>query len=90
MVSESQVSALAVGMSTGVLVDIGETTLSVTPVFDGCPVAPGVRSEPCGGADLTKYLDYMLLSRTNEQWNQMVRACLCAGGVYSRDFYPIP
>eukprot|EP00903_Cladosiphon_okamuranus_P005875 g5811.t1 len=71
MVNEAQLIALAVEVSNGVLVDIGESGLSVTPIFDGCPVAPAVRFEPCGGADVTKFLDYMLLSRTNEQFNQM-------------------
>lgn len=73
MVNEAHLIALAVEVSTGVLVDIGESGLSVTPIYDGCPVAPAVRFEPCGGADVTKFLDYMLLSRTNEQFNQMVR-----------------
>lgn len=72
MVNEASLAALAVGVSTGVLVDIGESGLSVTPIYDGCPVAPAVRSEPCGGGDVTKFLDYMLLSRTNEHFNQMV------------------
>ncbi|CAM9947330.1 unnamed protein product, partial [Laminaria digitata] len=71
MVNEAQLSALATETSTGVMVDIGEAGISVTPIYYGCPVASGVRSEACGGSDVTKYLDYMLLSRTNEQFNQM-------------------
>ena len=73
MVNEAQVAALAVGLTTGVLVDIGESGFSVTPIFDGCPVAPGARWEACGGADITKFMDIMLHSRANEQFNQMVR-----------------
>lgn len=73
LVNQAQLIALAVDVYTGVLVDIGESGLSVTPIYGGCPVAPAVRAEPCGGADVTKFLDYMLLSRTNEQFNQMVR-----------------
>ena len=78
MVNEAQLSALATETTTGVLVDIGEAGISVTPIFYGCPVASGVRSETCGGGDVTKYLDHMLLSRTNEQFNQMVREKLLA------------
>lgn len=72
MVNEAQLAALAVGVKVGVIVDIGESGVSVTPIFDGCPVPPAVRSESCGGGDVTKFLDYMLLSRTNENFNQMV------------------
>ncbi|CAM9444507.1 unnamed protein product, partial [Hapterophycus canaliculatus] len=71
MVHEARLAALAVGVKTGVIVDIGESGLSATPVFDGCPVAPAVRSESCGGGDVTSFLDYMMLSRTNESFNQM-------------------
>ena len=74
MVNEAEVAALAVGLSTGVLVDIGESGFSVTPIFEGCPVAPGARWEACGGADVTEFMDTMLHSRANEQFNQMVRA----------------
>ncbi|CAN0264070.1 unnamed protein product, partial [Ascophyllum nodosum] len=34
-------------------------------------IAPGARWEACGGADLTEYMDSMLHSRANEQFNQM-------------------
>ncbi|CAB1098274.1 unnamed protein product [Ectocarpus sp. CCAP 1310/34] len=71
MVNEAQLAALAVGVKVGVIVDIGESGVSVTPIFDGFPVPPAVRSECCGGGDVTKFLDYMLLSRTNEHFNQM-------------------
>ncbi|CAN0331853.1 unnamed protein product [Ectocarpus sp. 6 AP-2014] len=71
MVNEAQLAALAVGVKVGVIVDIGESGVSVTPIFDGIPVPPAVRSECCGGGDVTKFLDYMLLSRTNEHFNQM-------------------
>lgn len=92
MVHEGRLAALAVGVKTGIVIDIGESGLSVTPIFDGCPVAPAVRSESCGGGDVTSFLDYMLLSRTNEQFNQMVgrigfrlpvepRWLSCVGGV---------
>lgn len=75
MVCQAQLSALAVHLSIGVLIDIGESGLSVTPIFDGVPVATGVRAASCGGLDVTRFLDYMLLSRTNEQFNQMVTVC---------------
>ena len=73
MVNEAELAALAVGSTTGVLVDVGESGFSVTPIFGGCPIAPGARWEACGGADLTEYMDSMLHSRANEQFNQMVR-----------------
>lgn len=70
-------------MTTGVLVDVGESGVYVTPIFEGFPVAKTVRSVPCGGGDLTRYLDYMLISRTNEQFNQMVGEYLEGDGLRS-------
>ena len=69
MVNEAGLAALA----TGVLVDIGEPGFSVTPIFDGCSIAPGARWEACGGADVTEFMDTMLHSRANENFNQMMR-----------------
>ena len=69
MVNETELAALA----TGVLVDIGESGFSVTPIFDGCCIAPGARWEACGGADVTEFMDTMLHSRANEHFNHMVR-----------------
>ena len=64
---------MAVGVSTGVLIDIGESGFSVTPVFEGCPVASGARWEAVGGAAVTAFMDTMLHSRSNEEFNKMVR-----------------
>lgn len=83
MVNEARLAALAVELSTGLLVDIGESGFTITPIFDGCPVAPGVRSESCGGRDVTRFLDCMLLSRTNEQYNQMVRSVYTRSSLHS-------
>lgn len=72
LVNEAQLAALALDVTTGVVVDVGESGVYVTPIFDGVPVPEAARSERCGGGHLTRYLDYMLLSRTNETYNQMV------------------
>lgn len=73
LVNEAQLSALAGGLMNGVVVDIGESGTYVTPIFDGLPVRHAMQSQPCGGLDVTHYLDSMLLSRSNEEFNQMVR-----------------
>ena len=90
MVNEAQLSALATETTTGVLVDRGEAGFSVTPIFYGCPVASGVRAEACGGGDITKFLDYMLLSRTNEQFNQMVRLAVVITVVHFWMIFGVP
>lgn len=72
LANEAQLAALAAGMTTGIVVDVGESGVYVTPVFEGFPVGKAVQWAPCGGGDLTRYLDYMLISRTNERFNQMV------------------
>lgn len=72
MANEAELCALAAEVTNGVVVDIGESGIYVTPIFDGFPISEAVQSEACGGADITNYLDYMLLSRTNESYNQMV------------------
>lgn len=60
-------------MTDGVVVDIGESGSYVTPIFDGLPVSQAERSEPCGGVDVTHFLDSMLLTRSNEDFRQMVK-----------------
>ncbi|CAN0425958.1 unnamed protein product, partial [Discosporangium mesarthrocarpum] len=70
-VNEAVLASLAAEMTTGVVVDIGESGIYVTPIFEGYALNDSVRSERVGGQDLTKYLDYMLLSRSNEAYNQL-------------------
>lgn len=57
--------------------DIGKSGFTVIPIFDGCPVVQGVRSESCGGGAVAEFLHSMLLRRTNELYNQMVRSRDC-------------
>ncbi|CAM9856496.1 unnamed protein product [Choristocarpus tenellus] len=72
LANEATLATMAAGIRTGVVVDLGESGVYVTPVYEGYPLTESVRAEKVGGGDLTKYLDYMLLSRTNEQFNQLV------------------
>ena len=74
LVSEAKLAAQGAMVTTGVMVDIGESGSYVTPIFDGVPVAKAARWIPCGGGDVTAFLDSMLMSRANEEFNQLVRA----------------
>ena len=73
MVNEAEVAALALDLSTGILVDIRESGISVTPILDGCSVASGARWEAFGVVDVAKFTDTMLHTREKEHLNQMVQ-----------------
>lgn len=71
-VNEAQLAALAAGVTNGVIVDIGESGVYVSLIFDGFPVGEAVQFSKCGGGDMTRWADVMLQSRTNEKFNQLV------------------
>ncbi|CAM9117623.1 unnamed protein product [Choristocarpus tenellus] len=72
LISEATLAAKAAGVRTGVVVDLGESGVYVSPVFEGCPLTESVRTHKVGGGCLTRYLEYMLLSRANEHFNQLI------------------
>jgi hypothetical protein len=72
MVNEATVIAIAAQMSTGIVISIGQGTMYASPIFEGCCLTGSVQTAGVGGGDLDRYMDYMLLSRTTEGYNQMV------------------
>lgn len=84
LVNEALLAALATGIKNGILVDVGESGVSVTPIFEGFPVSRASQWESCGGGDMSRYLDHMLVSRTNEHYTQMVRVSVgrMCGGIW--------
>lgn len=73
LVNEAYLVALATGVENGIIIDVGETRISVTPVFDRSPVHSAVQTENVGGGDITRYLDHMLVSRARDGYNKVVR-----------------
>lgn len=72
VVNEATLSALAVRMISGVIVDIGESGVYVTPIFQQLPIREASEFQPCGGQAMTNFMDYMLTSRATEQYNNIV------------------
>lgn len=57
---------------TALVVDVGEDTTRVVPVYEQMVVNKGIQTAALGGSDLTKYMAHMLLSRRNEVYSSLV------------------
>ncbi|CAM9560142.1 unnamed protein product [Chrysoparadoxa australica] len=71
LVNEASLVARAAGMETCIVVDIGEGSTRVCPVYCSSALSESARSDNVGASDIIAYLDYMLLSRTQQDYNQM-------------------
>lgn len=58
-------SLLASGRETGLVVDSGEGTTKIVPVFQGTPIKPAIETSTIGGNILTKYMRDTLLPELN-------------------------
>jgi actin-related protein len=56
VVEQSLCCLFATGYATGLVVDVGHSHLSVTPIFDNVPAAYATVVVELGGADVTRYL----------------------------------
>jgi actin-related protein len=59
---DAMLTLYAGGFTTGLVVDIAESGVRVVPFYEGYTVTPGLRVEPYGGADLTRYMANQLQS----------------------------
>ncbi|HMF34010.1 MAG TPA: actin family protein [Candidatus Lokiarchaeia archaeon] len=53
---DAMLTLYAGGFTTGLVVDIAESSTRVVPFYEGYTVNPGLRVVPVGGADLTRYM----------------------------------
>jgi len=54
------------------VIDVGEDTTRVCPVYERWVVEKAMQTSALGGSDLTKYMSHMLLSRRNEVYASLV------------------
>lgn len=57
---------------TALVIDVGEDTTRVVPVFEQVVVTKGIQTSALGGSDLTNYMSHMLLSCRNEVYSSLV------------------
>ncbi len=57
---DAMLTLYAGGFTTGLVVDVAESSTRVVPYYEGFLVNPGVRIENVGGADLTRFMSWHL------------------------------
>jgi len=57
---DAMLTLYAGGFTTGLVVDIAESSTRVVPYYEGFLVNPGVRIENIGGSDLTRFMAWQL------------------------------
>ena len=61
------------GSSTGLVIDIGETVTTATPVYQGHVAASNIMSVELGGRDLTDYFAFLVLRESNLNLRSSIR-----------------
>eukprot|EP01125_Pyxidicula_operculata_P008162 TRINITY_DN275_c0_g2_i1.p1 TRINITY_DN275_c0_g2~~TRINITY_DN275_c0_g2_i1.p1 ORF type:complete len:1179 (+),score=388.10 TRINITY_DN275_c0_g2_i1:39-3575(+) len=63
LISSAALALYASGRTTGVVVDFGESTVTVVPMYEGYPVAHACKRLRLGGRDMTDYMMKILTER---------------------------
>jgi actin-related protein len=71
-VNESNILSSVTSGGTSLVIDVGEDTTRVVPVYEHVVITHGIQASALGGSDLTKYMSHMLLSRRNEVYASLV------------------
>ncbi|GAB5035899.1 actin-like protein [Nannochloropsis oceanica] len=70
--NESSILSSLAKQVTALVIDVGEDTTRVVPVFEQVVVTKGIQTSALGGSDLTNYMSHMLLSCRNEVYSSLV------------------
>jgi len=63
LVDTATLSLLSYGITTGIVLEFGESTCAAVPIYEGCPLKHAVRVLDIGGRDLTDYCMKILTER---------------------------